>query len=134
MRTYEVVKPNSLFFDFDKGLDRLFSGDSGLSNKGKAKNHFELFTSEDSYQLAFEVPGFKKEELKIELKDNKLSITGERKSYFNGEETVSIEESFIIPKDTLQDQISVNLSDGVLRITVPKDLASLESKVLEIKN
>ena len=134
MRTYEVVKPNSLFFDFDKGLDRFFNSDSGVGSKALSKNKFELFTSEDSYQLAFEVPGFKKEDLKIELKDNKLSITGERKAYFNEDEKISITESFIIPKDTLQDQISVNLNDGVLMIKVPKDLASLESKVLEINN
>ena len=134
MRTYEVVKPNSLFFDFDNGLDRFFSEDSGIGNKTFNKNNFELFTAEDSYQLAFEVPGFKKDDLKIELKDNKLSISGERNAYFNEEHKISINESFIIPKDTLQDQISVNLNEGVLRIKVPKDLASLESKVLEINN
>ena len=129
MRTYEIMKPNSLFFDFEKGLDTFFDSPKSAQRDPV----YELNTSDTSYELAFEAPGFLKEDLKIELKDNKLTISGVRASYFDTDKKVNLEETFIIPKDTLQDQISVNFSDGVLRVEIPKDMSSLESKILEIK-
>jgi HSP20 family protein len=76
-----------------------------------------------------EVPGVKKENLKIELKDNVLTISGERKQEKKeqNEKYQRIERSygnflrsFAVPPGLKEDQIKANFADGVLEIKFPK--------------
>ena len=133
MRTFEMVRPNSLFFDFDRNLETFFKPHRE-QKEGKNGSNYELHSDEKYYYLALEVPGYTKENLKIELKDNELTVSGERESFFDSEKKIDFEKAFIVPKDTLQDEIKVALKDGILKVTIPKDVSMLESKILEIQN
>lgn len=126
MRTIETIHPNKFLFDLDSNIERFLNPAS--------KSHYELATKEDFYHLALEVPGFKKEDLKVELEQNKLKVSGTRVGTLHPEKKVDVEETFTIPKDILQDQIQVNLSDGILKVEIPRDVALTQTRILEISN
>ncbi|MAX66009.1 MAG: Hsp20/alpha crystallin family protein [Bacteriovoracaceae bacterium] len=135
MRQYDLVGPLSLLSNFDKDFNEFFnprfdkSGWKPLSRVKEEGNH---------YHLALDIPGVDSENLKVDLKENILSIKGERKDHFfkdNAEvENYShFEQSFSLPKDANLDEIEVSHDNGVLDVVIPKASKENESKVLEVK-
>jgi HSP20 family protein len=89
----------------------------------------DVLESKDSYLIRAELPGMKKEDIKVEVKDGTLVLSGERKSEKPAEgveyrhtERVSAKfwRSFSLPETVKQDGIEAAYKDGVLEIRVPK--------------
>ncbi|MEO0138971.1 MAG: Hsp20/alpha crystallin family protein [candidate division WOR-3 bacterium] len=83
----------------------------------------------DKYILKVDVPGVKKEDLKLEVSDNVLTISGERKEekeereaqYYRREILYgSFQRSIQLPSNVEPDKISAKLENGVLTIEIPK--------------
>jgi HSP20 family protein len=83
----------------------------------------------------------KKEEVKIDLNENTLTISGERN--FQKEETKGtwhyneirqgkFSRSFVLPEGILHDAIEANFTDGILEIKLPK-AEPKQAKTIEIK-
>jgi HSP20 family protein len=82
------------------------------------------------YLFSLDVPGIKKENIKIELTgQNDLCISGERKSdheakagsvYQKERYFGSFERIFALPASVKADQIEAQYKDGVLQVVVPK--------------
>lgn len=106
---------NSFFKPF---LDKMEQGNSvPLAN---------IKEEEKSYTIEIAAPGMKKEDLKVNLENNVLSISAE-----NNADTVdnykvrefnfqSFNRSFKVPKEILGDKISAKYQDGILSIEIPK--------------
>lgn len=95
----------------------------------------------DKYVLDVDVPGVKKEDLKIEVSDNILTISGERKeekeekdAQYHRREIVfgSFKRAIQLPTNIEADKISAKLENGVLHIEIPKSEKS-RSKEIPIK-
>lgn len=90
----------------------------------------DFFGDSQNYYLELEVPGLKKEDIKISFKENVLSITGDKKDYSKGKKTEEIIKSernfgsftrnFQLPDEINPDNIDASFEDGVLRITIAK--------------
>ena len=85
--------------------------------------------SDDAFVLEAEVPGISKDELKIDLKDGVLTLSGERKYGHTEKEPhfTRVERSygafcrsFDLPEGVLEDKIDAAMKDGILTITIPK--------------
>ncbi len=85
----------------------------------------------DRYQMEIELPGYKKEELKADLKDGYLTVSAERSSskeekdkegrFVRRERYMgSCQRSFYVGENITQEDIHANFSDGVLKLVVPK--------------
>ena len=87
--------------------------------------------TEDSYELDIDLPGFKKDEVTLELKDGCLTIQAAKG--LDREETVkkgkyirqeryagSCSRSFYVGEDVEPDQINAKFESGILQISVPK--------------
>jgi len=85
--------------------------------------------TEAHYLMSFDLPGVKKEDIKVELRDGQLTVSGERNE--NREEKKknrstterfhgSFQRSFTLPAGLKPEQIETEYKDGVLRIAVPK--------------
>ena len=102
----------------------------------------DVIDTGDAFKLECELPGFKKEDIKIDIENDCLTISAERSSddkdekdnyvkreRFYGSFTRSLDVSGINV-----DNIEAGYSDGVLTVTLPKKAAEVPaSRRLEIK-
>lgn len=96
---------------------------------------------ENKYHIHADLPGVAKEDIHIDLKDNVLTLWGERKhkeevnekDYYKLESFYGkFQRSFTVPDDADIDHIEAKTENGVLNIMIPK-AAPKESKKIEIK-
>ena len=123
--------PSKMFFDhfFDdlespKGFDKMMKCD--------------IYEKEGNYIIEMDVPGFKKEDINMELEDGYLRISAEKKS---DEEDASdkkyvrrerhsyskCERQFYVG-NVSEDNIKAKFNNGILEISVPKDDNKKETK------
>ena len=100
---------------------------------------------EDSYELEIDLPGYKKENVKAQLKDGYMTITAEAKKdtdekaedgkYIRREKYYgTCSRSFYVGKNVTEEDIKAKFEDGVLKITVPKKQAKpKEDKFISIE-
>ena len=95
--------------------------------------------NEDGYVLTAELPGVKKEDIDIDLKDNTLTIKGEKKAekkeekdnYIRVESSYGkFERSFYVSDDIDISKADANFKDGVLKIELKR---KEEAKPKQIK-
>lgn len=113
-----------------------------FNRSGVAQFRTDIIDKEDRYILQAELPGFKKEEIQIELNDKYLTIHAEHKEEIKKEEDNfvkherrwgSFSRSFDV-SDIDTDKIKAQYKDGILEMEMPKAEEKLpESKRIEIQ-
>ena len=86
---------------------------SGSVNCGV--NDTRVSESDDSFTLSIDMPGVDTENLAVRFENQILSIEGKRL-----DPEVSYSKSFKLPTTVDAEKLQANLSNGVLRITLPK--------------
>ncbi|WP_456432237.1 Hsp20/alpha crystallin family protein [Nitratifractor sp.] len=99
--------------------------------------------ADDAYYIEVDLPGVKKEDISIDVKDNVLTISGERKieeerkgdDFYRVESVYGkFERSFTLPEDVDADKIEAEAKDGVLTVRIPKaQVVEKAPKKIEIK-
>jgi HSP20 family protein len=124
---------------FDSILNDTFLSDK-LSNRTPAVNISE---NENEFQIELAVPGLKKEDFKINLDKNILSVSAEKKAE-EGVETKkfskhefsynSFVRSFTLPDTADHSKIDADYTNGILKLTVAKrEEAKFQSREIAIK-
>lgn len=88
----------------------------------------DIYEDEQKISLLADMPGVAPEDVKIDLNDNLLSITGEVKPFESAEESDVLVEfeigryyrQFTLSEVIDQGKIEAKLEDGVLRLILPK--------------
>ena len=88
----------------------------------------DIFETEAQITLLADMPGVTPENLNIDLRDDTLTLTGDIHPFEGAEEKDILIEyevgkffrQFTLSEVIDQDKIEANLSDGVLRLTLPK--------------
>jgi HSP20 family protein len=117
---------NNLIDDFLFGIPSLLQEDSAkVFNQSVPVNITEL---ETGYQLEVIVPGFGKEEIKIDLDKNLLTISGEKKP-LEGKNNVknirkeyeykTFKRTFTVNENIDTDKIGATYVNGVLTVDLP---------------
>ena len=123
MNLIKVNTVPSIFNRMDNIIDGFFNDyrhDQVRSPK------YNVIENEKEYVVAMEIPGFKKEDISIEHKDDILTISGKNdysknsEGYFNSFENLEINKSFYLPEDVETKTIDANLKNGILAITIPR--------------
>ena len=118
------------FFDdfFTKDLDRFFEGDTANAHL-PAVNVKE---DENGFQVEVAVPGFKKEDFKVELDQDVLTIASEQEDQHEEKDEQgnyvkrefrhqSFKRSFRLPEHVVDgDKIEARYEAGILYLTLPK--------------
>ena len=115
----------------NKGLSRFFKEweDESPAVSRNWRPSVDIFEDDDKLVLSVEVPGVDKKDIKINVENNVLSISGERK--FEQEEKKdnfrrierrygSFYRSFTLPRAVDTEKIEATTKNGVLEITLPK--------------
>ncbi len=122
--------------EWDKDLEKFFDT---FSKTDYFAPVYELSDEENSYCLSMDIPGLKKEDLEIEVKDTQLIISGERKNEKKTEKDNILKTErrygkfsrvFNLPKNINTDKIEARFENGVLDIVIPKEEKSQGKKIL----
>ncbi len=101
----------------------------------------DIHETEDSFVVKAELPGLTKDDVKITLRDDVLTIRGEKKqeketkkeNYHRIERNYgAFHRSFTLPTSVRSDKIEATYEDGVLTLTLPK-VEEAEPKEIEVK-
>lgn len=120
--------------DLDKISNRFhhffdeFPGFSNSSNDSFSPR-IDISESEKNILIEAEIPGVPKENLKITLQDNILSIEGEKKNeveekeknFYRAERSFGkFKRSFTLPVDVDSEKVDAKFNNGILEITLSK--------------
>lgn len=124
----EAEPAMSPFGEFERRLDALFRRPFGLMG-ALAGPDVDIFEEGGDVVVKAEVPGMKKEEIAVEIRDDRLTISGEKKKeekvekkdYYRFERSYgAFTRSFTLPPGVRTDGAKATFRDGVLEIRIPK--------------
>jgi HSP20 family protein len=116
---------NRLFNDF---LGRA-EGQEGAWLTGVWAPPVDIRETDDAVILKAELPGFSKDDVHIELHNNRLTLRGERKheaevkeeQYHRRERAYgSFQRAFLLPATIDQEQVTASFKNGILELRLPK--------------
>lgn len=143
-----IVRYNTVLDDFVPTtfghlIDQFFNESGGRS--GGSTYAFtpkvDIIEGEKAYEIHMAVPGMGKEDFTIDLKDNQLTISGERKSVkeqegkkFRSVETQygAFKRQFVLPENVDAEKIEAKYNNGILELVVPKDEKKLLKTTIKV--
>lgn len=130
-------------------MNRLFWGLSRATERDEESTTdwspaVDVYEDAEALKLHAELPGLKKEEVKIQVHEGVLTLRGERKleseekkdNYFRVERRYgSFLRSFSLPNTVDAEKIRATMKDGVLELVIPKKAEAKPKEIqVEIKN
>ncbi|MCW8820702.1 MAG: Hsp20/alpha crystallin family protein [Sulfurovum sp.] len=138
----ELLDLRKGFKDFDSFLDN-FIEDKGSLIKTDFSPSVNTREGEHAYHVEVDLPGVKKDDINVDVKDNIVTISGERKTkkevkeddYYKVESSYGkFERSFTLPENVDVENIHAESQDGVLEVVIPKlSKAEKQAKKIEVK-
>ena len=97
-------------------------------------NNIQYKDTNKEFLIRIELPGFTKEQISINIEDNILKIKATSAKSINGWKTQEkYYNEFLLSKNTDVDKIVCELSNGILLITIPKEIPTKITKTIEVK-
>lgn len=119
----------------DSFFDNLFYGEN---QKNIMKT--DIIETKDEYEFRVELPGVKKEEVKIELNDGNMFVSYEKKNEEEKKDAYVMRErkvtkasrSYYLGRGYKEEDITAKFVDGILYINVPKEVEKKEKKYITV--
>jgi HSP20 family protein len=121
------------FVDMQREIDNVFSGFLGggypVSARGSRIPSVDVYENEKEYVFEFELPGLKKEDIKVSVDENILtveSVKKEEKEEKNKDYHIverkcgCFKRQFTLPENTEKENIGAKYENGVLELKLPK--------------
>ena len=128
---------------FNRFMDRFFNDDFyGGNGVASFTPKVDIAETDKSFEIQFYVPGIKKEEISIDIKDDRLTVSGERKmenekneKNFHSVESYygTFNRSFYLPDNVNANKVDAYYKDGILNIVLPKDAKKETKRTIAIK-
>jgi HSP20 family protein len=122
--------PRRSLFDFDDLGDLWAPLRSGLTHGGTLFPRVDVKEKKDSFEISAEMPGVKKEDIHVELRDGVLTIQAESRQEDKEEKDGKLIRqerrygrflrSFDLGPGVSESDIKANFTDGVLSVSAPK--------------
>lgn len=120
-------------------MDRLFEESVVTPAKGiAAMPKIDIKEKKDSVMVKAELPGVAEEDVEVEITDNVMTISGEKKEekeeekagyYYKESHSGSFTRSFSLPSEVAAEKADAEMKNGVLLVTIPKIEAKKPKKV-----
>lgn len=146
--TRELTTWTSELWNMQREINRLFDNffRGGMQDDGSFGLSYwtpavDIAEHDNEYVVKVELPGVSKDDVKITLESNILTIRGEKKqdretkeeNYHRLERMYgSFQRSFTLPSTVRNDKIDAVYKDGILTITLPK-AEEAKPKQIEVK-
>lgn len=129
MSTMIPYRRHALYNLMSDPFDAFFGTSSSPSKLDTSLMRTDIRETDEGFEVVIDLPGFKKENVQLELDSDYLTITAQmdgetedtkgtyvRKERFSGK----CSRRFYVGEDVRQDEISARFEDGLLKINVPK--------------
>ncbi len=133
---------NDVFGSLQREIDRLFEefarGWPASDARSQLTPSMDVTETEKEFEITAELPGLEEKDVQVNVADNVLTIKGEKKAakeekdknYHVYERSYgSFSRTLELPPGVNVDAIKANLSNGVLKVTVPKPAPAQVKKV-----
>ena len=139
-----LLRTNYGGFPFSDLLEDIFSNAEGnVSRRSSSATlpSVNIADNDENFTIEFAVPGLKKEDFKINLDNNVLTVSSDREESKEEKETnytrrefnyTAFQRSFTLPDTADGDKISAEYKDGILKIEIPKKEEAKVKPVREI--
>ena len=137
-----LARAGAGFEDFYNMLDDFFS-DGLKPGRNLLRDTFkiDIVEQEKEYVVEAELPGVSKDDIELNVEDENLSISVNRteeinndgKNYIHRERRASSMIRRVRLANAKLDEITAKLEDGVLSITIPKDIKTATSRKIDIE-
>jgi HSP20 family protein len=133
------------FLSLQQDMGKLFDRRFGWSGRGPADwvgewtPAIDMYDTDEEIIVQAELPGLTAQDIDISIKDDALTIKGEKKfseevrqeNYYRVERRYgSFERTIPLPMEVQRDKIKASVKEGVLKVTLPK---AEKAKPKEIK-
>lgn len=150
-RRAEPQDPFGLFRQMTSELDRMFEGlgwpsfrNAPLVQGAAWLPEIEVFEKDNRLVTKVDLPGMKKEDVKVEVTDGHLTISGERKSeteekkdrYYRSERQYgSFYRAVPLPEGIKLEDVNATFADGVLEVSIPlPEKPQSKSRTVEVQD
>jgi len=132
-----LMIPRDTFLDMDKVFDNFFTPSrfGTVEDKAFFSPHVDIVDKKDHYEIKADLPGVKKEDLKVNLESGVLTIEASHKEEKSEEKdgkvirkerrTGRFLRSFSLGENVQDKDIKADFKDGVLTIMAPKSKPEL---------
>lgn len=129
-RNNSVFNPLHTFFDDFFNRDLFDGAYSNFSNTGTSIPAVNIKETKENFEVEVAAPGMTKDDFKVELKGNTLTIFSEKSNETEQEDSrftrrefsyQSFNRSFNLPKDAVDtENIQARYENGILKLAIPK--------------
>lgn len=129
------LKPNRTHNQWERDFEKLFDV---FSKEDLFAPPCEIFDEDKLYSISLDIPGAHKDDINIEVKDNHLYVSGERKYQGKTREDYILRSErrygkfsrvFSLPQNVNADAIEARFENGVLDLILPKEEKSQTRKI-----
>ena len=119
----------SVFDDFFKPWNEWFSKDENFWGRSLSMPSVNITEDEGGYNVSLAAPGLKRDDFKIDISGNMITISSEKEENKEEKEKKftrreynysSFSRSFNLPEEVNKEGIEAKYADGVLNISLPK--------------
>jgi len=130
----------SMFNDFFRPWNEWFDN-GGFMGRTLSMPAVNISEAKDSYLVSLAVPGMKKDDFKVDVEGNMLTISSEKSETKEANEEKytrkeynysSFSRSFTIPDDVEIEKIDARYQDGELKLTLPRKEEAKKSSAKKI--
>ncbi|MHB9027671.1 MAG: Hsp20/alpha crystallin family protein [Candidatus Latescibacterota bacterium] len=125
---------------FEDLMERFFYGWPSQEREGITAwtPRADINESDKEISIDLELPGIKKEDIRVEVRNNVVTISGERKQERKTESPEGsrierhygkFERSFALPEMVDENKVSASYHDGMLTLRIPKTEKALPKEV-----
>lgn len=135
------LSPFARMRDLTDEMDRMFRGLGAETDLQAWAPAVDVQQCNGNLVVSAELPGLKKEEVKVEVNDDALIISGERKQehkedhegYHRWERSYGqFYRSIPLPEGAKTDQVKAELKDGVLKVSIPVPEVAKKSRQVPV--
>lgn len=126
-------RPINGVFSLPREIDRMMEETLGPWGRGENIRQWfpvtDISETPEALTLRLEVPGLSRDQIKISVENNTLTVRGEKSQETSSEDETfhrtersfgAFERSFALPPYVDADTVKASLQDGVLKVTLPR--------------